>query len=77
MKAYRRSIDTYVTVLDLESDTPLHRFGPFMNASAARATAGAKASRLLSWIREPDLWRAEAAPHAYLVPADSAIELPE
>ncbi|WP_145999404.1 hypothetical protein [Deinococcus sp. UR1] len=70
-------MDTYVTVLDLESDTPLHRFGPFMNAATARVAAGAKAGKLLSWVRQRDLWRAEAAPHAYLVPADSAIELPE
>ncbi|MFT2720378.1 hypothetical protein ACMT4L_10285 [Deinococcus sp. A31D244] len=67
---------TYVTVLDLESDVPLHRFGPFSNASAARVAAGAKAGQLLSWVRQTDLWRAEAAPHAYLVPADPPAELP-
>lgn len=67
---------TYVTVLDLESDVPLHRFGPFSNASAARVAAGAKAGRLLAWRKDGDLWRAELAPHAYLVPADPPTELP-
>ncbi|GGR62951.1 hypothetical protein GCM10008959_26280 [Deinococcus seoulensis] len=67
-------MDTYVTVLDLESDAALHRFGPFLNASAARVAAGAKTGRLLTWRKDSDLWRAEAAPHAYLVPADPPVQ---
>ncbi|MCD0166296.1 hypothetical protein [Deinococcus sp. 12RED42] len=67
-------MDTYVTVLDLESDAVLHRFGPFLNASTARVAAGAKAGRLLAWRKDGDFWRAELAPHAYLVPADSPVD---
>ncbi|MFW8628131.1 hypothetical protein [Deinococcus sp. ME38] len=69
-------MNTYVTVLDLESDTALHRFGPFLNASTARVAAAAKAARVLVWHKDGDLWRAEAAPYAYLVPADPTTELP-
>ncbi|MDR6753820.1 hypothetical protein [Deinococcus soli (ex Cha et al. 2016)] len=63
-------MDAYVTVLDLTSDAVLHRFGPFQNAAAARVAAAAKAGRALTWRKDGDLWRADLAPHAYLVPAD-------
>ena len=63
-------MQTHVTVLDLTSDSVLHQFGPFQNAAAARVAAAAKAGRMLTWRKDGDLWRAELAPHAYLVPAD-------
>lgn len=75
-KAYCQIMDTHVTVLDLDSDAVLHRFGPFPNASTARVAASAKAGRLLAWRKDGNLWRAELAPHAYLVPADTPTELP-
>lgn len=72
---YRPGMKTYVTVLDLESGTALHRFGPFPKASTARVAAAAKAARVLVWHKDGDLWRAEAA-QTYLVPADPPTELP-
>lgn len=58
-------MDAYVTVLDLNSDAVLHSFGPLTNASAGR---------LLAWHRAGDPWRAELAPHAYLVPVDPLVD---
>lgn len=63
-------MDTYVTVLNVESDNVLHRFGPFPSASVARVAAAAKAAQVLIWRKDGELWRAELAPYAYLVPAD-------
>lgn len=69
-------METFVTVLDLASDAVLQRFGPFTNASAARVAASSKARQLLTWRLDGDLWRAERAPHVYLVPADPRAETP-
>ncbi len=66
-------MQTHVTVLDLASDAVLHQFGPFTNAAAARVAAAAKAGQMLTWRKDGDLWRADLAPHAYLVPADPPV----
>lgn len=66
-------MDTYVSVLDQNTDAVLHRFGPFQNAAAARVAAAAKAGRVLTWRKDGDLWRADLAPHGYLVVADPPV----
>ena len=66
----------YVTVTYVETGEIVRHLGPYDTAAAARTAAGTHAGQPLTWTRDPETWRAEKFPLAYLVPADPRTELP-